>query len=380
MTEKLYYKDAYIKEFSARVLSCEACQGGFLTVLDRTAMFPEGGGQCSDSGYIGSVRVLDVKETRGVIYHKTEEGLTVGEEYLCRVDFEERFERMQMHTAEHILSGILSSQTGAANIGFHLTRDGVTFDTDRKIEKEEIKRAEELANLVIYENREVRTYFPSADELQSLTYRSKLDLTDGVRIVEIDGVDRCACCAPHVSRCGEIGIIKIISHESHRGGTRMFMKAGRCAYRYLSELSDIAARLCAMLSSPVHELAESCERIMSINSELEYKISKKNDEISRIFSEKIEKDTPVSVCLLPFDSMDALMGFVNIAADKCDVLVALFGSEGDYRYVIKTKKEDVAGIVKSANVALCGKGGGRGDTAQGRFLCSLSDIEKYFLG
>ena len=377
-TEKLYYKDAYLKEFSSVVVECTQVADRFIVVLEATAFVPEGGGQSSDRGYMADSAVIDVKEKGGVIYHTVDKPFAVGDRVDCRVDFGKRFEKMQMHTAEHILSGLMYSNFGLQNIGFHLTDSGVTFDTDKKIEKSDLDMIEMLANRAIYENHPVRAYFPSADELKALSYRSKLDLYEDVRIVDIDGIDKCACCAPHVSYTGEIGLIKILSSESHRGGTRIFMLAGERALLYVRELHNIVSELSAMLSSPSEELAQALSRFLEAKAALEYKISKKDEIISRIFSEKIEIGTKVSVTLLPVDGIDGAMSFINEVSEKCDITVALFGEEKDYRYVIKTKKEDVGPIVRSANAALSGKGGGRADIAQGRFSSTFTEIENYF--
>ena len=377
-SEKLYFSDAYIREFSACVLECRACGDKFEAVLDRTGFFPEGGGQSSDSGYIQDVAVTAVLERDGEIYHVVSSPLEIGREYECKIDFETRFARMQMHTAEHMLCGILHSLTGAENVGFHLT-DEVTFDTDIPISEETLLRAEAMANEAVFSNLPVKAYFPSSEELDWLEYRSKLDLSDGVRVVEIEGVDACACCAPHVSRTGEIGLIKIISAESHRGGTRMRMVAGRRALQYVARLQREAARVSALLSAPILAISEACEAVLDSKAALEYKISKKDEQIVRILSENIDLTDGNAVVLLPTDTQDAARAFVNTVADRIGGLtVALYGVEGEYRYVIKIKEGNVMPAVKAANEALSGRGGGRDNVAEGRFSAALSDIQKYF--
>ena len=225
MTQKLYYIDAYTKEFDAELISVTAAEGGFDVVLDRTAFFPEEGGQSADTGSIGGARVLDVYEQQGIIHHLTDVS-PEGKQVHCVLDFDSRFEKMQCHTAEHILCGIIHRIFGLDNVGFHLGADEVTFDVDGVLDRSQLDKVEEIANNVVFSNLSVRTYFPSSEELSSMEYRSKLDLTEGVRLVEVEGTDTCACCAPHVSRTGEIGLIKILDFMKHRGGTRIWMVAG----------------------------------------------------------------------------------------------------------------------------------------------------------
>ena len=209
MTEKLYYKDSYIKNFSAEVLSVEKIDNGFDVVLDKTAFFPEEGGQSADTGTIGYAGVFDVFERDGVVHHLTDISPCIGNNE-CSVDFDARFEKMQCHTAEHILCGIIHRLFGFDNVGFHLGEDEVTFDVSGVLTREELDRVESLANNVVFENILVETFFPKSDELDEIEYRAKLDLTEGVRLVKIGDVDTCACCAPHVAYTGEIGLIKIL--------------------------------------------------------------------------------------------------------------------------------------------------------------------------
>ena len=219
MTEKLYYVDAYIKDFSAKVIDVVTDSRGIALVLDRTAFFPEEGGQSADTGYISDSSVLDVKERDGVIYHYVDKTLDVGTEAVCHINFDERFEKMQCHTAEHIISGAIHRLFGLDNVGFHLGKEEVTMDVNGYVTREQLDEVEMIVNRAVFDNVAVKTYFPSSRELTSLSYRSKLDLTENVRIVEVEGYDLCACCAPHVSRTGEIGLVKILDFEKHRGGT-----------------------------------------------------------------------------------------------------------------------------------------------------------------
>ena len=210
MTERLYYSDSHLYKFTAKVTSCEAKGGGYCVTLDRSAFFPEGGGQRGDAGYIGGVRVIDTQEAAGEVFHIAEAPLAVGESFDCELCWDTRFSRMQSHSGEHVVSGIVHNLYGFDNVGFHMGADGMIVDFSGFLSDDEIRDIELRANRVIWDNRRVTASFPEPDELKNIEYRSKLELTENVRIVEIEGVDLCACCAPHVSFTGEIGLIRIL--------------------------------------------------------------------------------------------------------------------------------------------------------------------------
>ena len=245
MTEKLYDKDSHLKEFEGTVLSCEKIGEKYAIVLNQTAFFPEGGGQQSDRGYAGDAYIADVQIKNGVILHFADKPLNIGQAYKCKIDFDFRFRNMQNHSGEHIISGIVHKLYGFNNVGFHLGTE-MTVDFDGELTRRQLDEVEDLANKAVYENLPVKAYYPTDEELKSLDYRSKLDLKENVRIVEIKGVDVCACCAPHVKATGEIGIIKILDFEKYKGGVRLLVKCGRDAlsdyrekYRNILEISNL---------------------------------------------------------------------------------------------------------------------------------------------
>ena len=378
-TEKLYYKDAYIKEFDARVLSVTEREGKYDTVLDRTAFFPEEGGQHADTGRIDGISVLAVSECDGIIHHILEKPVAEGSICHGEIDFDVRFDKMQLHSAEHLVSGIIHSLYGGENVGFHLGPDEVTFDTDIPLTREMLDRVEELANRAIYENREIIQHFPSSEELPALTYRAKLELTEDVRIVEIEGYDSCACCAPHVRRTGEIGIIKFSYFEKHKGGMRVYLLAGKRAYDFLSHIFREADKIGTLLSAPTASVASEVEKLHSAKCALEYKLSAKTLALASAYADSFTPEGRSSVVFLPELDMAALREYTNLVFDRLSgILVALIGEAGDYKYVIRAKSRDVTDFIKEANAALGGKGGGRGSMAQGSFTASLEEIKSYF--
>ena len=379
MTEKLYYLDAYTKEFSALVLSCEKTERGFDTVLDKTAFFPEEGGQYSDTGFIADSAVLHVYEKEGIIHHICDKALELGAYVECRLNFDERYEKMQIHTGEHILSGLFHSLYGLENVGFHLGADEVTMDINAYLTEEQIVKVEALANKVIYENVSVTASFPEADELSEMKYRSKLDLTENVRIVAIGNYDACACCAPHVSRSGEVGIIRILDYVKHRGGTRITMTAGARAVRDARERYEIIRRVSGLLSVPKNERDKGTERLLS---ELEaLKLSLKEERSARYLSEAERIPETDGNIVLHYESagFDELKTLANALISRIGgILVLLSGKEGDFKYLIVSKNKNLTEIREDMNKTLSGRGGGKPEALQGSFATSLEKIKEYF--
>ena len=225
-TEKLFYEDSHLKEFTAKVISCKPYKEQYKVVLDRTAFFPEGGGQYADTGMLDDVRVLDVHEKEGIIYHTTEKALEAGKTVTGKINWEERFEKMQQHTGEHIVSGLVHERFGYNNVGFHLGSDYCTMDFDGTLTKEQLREIELAANQAVWKNIDIVVTYPSKEELANMDYRSKIEIEGQVRIVTVPGYDVCACCAPHVKKTGEIGMLKLVNMVNYKGGERITMLCG----------------------------------------------------------------------------------------------------------------------------------------------------------
>ena len=379
MTEKLYYNDAYIKEFYATVLSVCEEDNGYSVVLDATAFFPEEGGQSADTGYIGQCKVLDVKEKDGVIYHYTDSAPDVGAGVHCRLNFAERYDKMQCHTAEHILCGLAHKLYGVDNIGFHLGDDAVTMDLSEVLTREQLDKIEELANEAIFANVAVTTIFPTKEELSSLEYRSKLDITDGVRIVMIGEYDSCACCAPHVATTGEIGLVKILDFEKHRGGVRLWIVAGKRALLDYRARYTTAQRISALLSEPQSSIDSGVERLLSAYEELKGKIKLLRLEAARAHGESVATSSGNVVVVMPNATAEEMRELSAAALPKIEgMLVILTGTDGDYKYIISSRNIEVSNLAKQINAELSGRGGGRGYMIQGSFYTTLEEIKNYF--
>lgn len=378
MTEKLYYSDSHMAEFTARVLSCEPEKDGFLVELDRSAFFPEGGGQLPDTGYIGKARVSDVQEKDGRIHHLCSEFLPIGAELSCRIDWLQRIKRMHSHSGEHIVSGIAHRLYGCENVGFHMGEEAMTIDLSIELTWDELMEVERQANEAIRRNLPVRAWLPEEEELKMLNYRSKLELTENVRIVEIEGYDLCACCAPHVAYTGEIGIIKILDSMRHRGGIRVSLICGEDAYRDYCLRQESVTEISRLLSSKREDVASAVQRLLRENQSIREKCDRLSMELVRVKAEAAE-NTEGSVCL--FDAVlddIAQRELVNLLMEKCGKLACVFcGNDVDgWRYIIGSKSIDLRKNTKAINGAIEGRGGGSVQMIQGRATGKKENIEK----
>lgn len=382
MTEKLYYIDSHMKAFTATVTSCEQNEDRFEVTLDRTAFFPEGGGQLGDSGVIGGVRVFDTHEKNGEIKHYVNQVLETGKTYDCAIDWETRFRRMQNHSGEHIVSGLVHKKYGYSNVGFHMGAEFVTIDFDGFLTPEQLAEIEREANYAVAANYKVTATFPEPEVLKTLDYRSKLELTDNVRIVEIENTDICACCAPHVSSTAEVGLVKILSSERRRrggDGVRVTMLCGLDAYENYTRTHDNNAAISMLLSARREETAAAVERVLAEQERLK----QRNAELSRALAHmRAETLKPTDGNIIIFDTVldePALREFVNEAVTKCGGLAAVFSGsdEAGYRYIIGSRKIDLRASAKEINSGIKGRGGGSSEMIQGSCKESAENIQKF---
>lgn len=381
MTEKLYYLDSHLFEFTAIVSDIINADGKTQIILDKTAFFPEGGGQQCDTGCISDLKVVAVSEKDEIIYHTVESpcGISIGDEVFCKIDKATRFSRMQAHSGEHIVSGIAHSLYGVNNVGFHMDELLMTVDFDKPLSKDDIIIIENKANECVFDNVKVTARLVENDKLRDIDFRSKIDFPGPARIVEIEGVDKCACCAPHVNFTGEIGIIKILSCISHRGGVRLTMICGNAALSdYQSkhrQTLNIASLLCARHT----ETDLAVEQLTEANKELKYKINEeKSRYISYIASEFTENKAVLSHIYSDL-SMDEIRELSNLIKDKSEKAVLLFsGNDVDgYSYCLFAETVDIRALIKDINSSLNGTGGGRPPMAQGKVRAIRTEIEGY---
>lgn len=378
MTEKLYDKDSHINEFSAKVLSCEKSGENYAVTLNKTAFFPEGGGQESDRGSIGEAAVLDVQIIDNEIIHYADRPLEVGNEYDCRLNWERRFRNMQNHSGEHIVSGLVHKLYGLNNVGFHLGSE-MTVDFDGFLSREQLLEIERLANQAVWENVPIRAYYPDDNELKKLDYRSKLELTENVRIVDIEGYDLCACCAPHVKRTGEIGLIKILDSFKNKGGVRIFIKCGIDALKDYNDKYSNVQRISNLLSVKQNEAAAAVDRLSDENRELKFEISNLK---KRLITEKAKNFAPESEKTAVFeDNLDIkeLQLFADALYKKIGGIRGVFsGEDGNLSFAICGEEAALDLFFKSFKERFSVRGGGRNGMVQGTVIGERAEVEGFF--
>ena len=378
-TEKLYYQDPYLTTFTARVLTCEPAKTGFLVTLDRTAFYPEGGGQPADHGTLGAAAVTDVHEKDGVIFHTCDAPVETGVAVEGSIDWPRRFDHMQQHSGEHILSGLLCSLYDCDNVGFHLGADTVTIDYDRELTWEQVLEAERRANETIWADTPVEITFPSPEALEQLHYRSKKELTGQVRIVTFPGADCCACCGTHVRRAGEVGLIKVLSCQKFREGVRMEILCGQRAYRYLSQVYDQDHAVAQLLSVKPQDTLAAVERQ---NAELTAAKQRMTELEDQLFSLRAQALTGRGSVLLVEPPMrpDGARKLADAVAKAAGGLAAVFAGEGNSHVyaLVQADGGDITPLVKRLNAALSGRGGGRNGFAQGSVQADGSAIRAFF--
>lgn len=380
MTEKLYYPNTSTTEFEAVVQHCAPCQDGWQIILDKTAFFPEGGGQSADRGTLDGKEVMDVRIKDGVILHKLREPLTEGRRIAGHVDWAHRFDNMQQHSGEHIVSGYVHKRFGYDNVGFHLGAQEVTLDFNGPLTPDDVREIELQANQVVWQNLEVLVSFPSADQLKDMTYRSKIELDGEVRIVEIPGCDVCACCAPHVVRTGEIGLIKITGVQKYKSGVRLNILCGRRALEAYRKKQEGISAVSVILSAKPDDVPDAVSRLKNDNAALKERLVTLQ---AQLMLSRIEAlPAGLSNVLLFEAELDAgaMKNAVNLLTSRYDGYCGVFvGSDAEgYRYNLGSSKLDCREAAKLLRQELSAKGGGSPLMIQGSVKASQVRLEAIF--
>ena len=377
--KKLYYEDAYIKEFDAHVLCCEEGKDGFLALLDQTAFYPEGGGQPSDTGFLGDIPVSHVGEKNGQIWHAVKQPVAVGSAVHGKIDWERRFDLMQQHSGEHMVSGLIHKAFGYDNVGFHMGSEAITIDLNGPISEEQLSGIEEQANRAIWLDREVRIFYPDKEELPRLPYRSKKELTGQVRLVEFPDVDLCACCGTHVRRTGEIGLVKFLSMVKFREGVRIEMVCGERALKYFSMLQGQNHQISVLLSAKMGETAKAAARLYEEASRLKELVREYQMEDLKRRQEMYQGAGDVLLFEKEMDA-DTLRRLTDAVMTACGGRCAVFSAnpDGSHKYAIGEKDGDLKALVKDMNAALNGRGGGKPFFVQGSVQAGKEEIEAFF--
>ena len=375
---KLFYENSHLQEFTATVTGCRQTEKGWLVTLDATAFYPEGGGQACDIGTLGGVNVLDVREKENEILHLCDGALEVGSEVFGKIDWQHRFDLMQQHTGEHIVSGLLHEKFGYHNTGFHVGKNVMEVDFDGPISPEDLAQIERRANEAIWANLPVKCWIPEPEELPSVTYRTKRELPWPVRIVQVPGYDSCACCGIHVAHTGEVGMIKILTCVKFHGGIRLEMVCGNRAYRYMTEVFEQNRLVSQTFSAKILETGEAARKIQETLTAEKLRAANLQKQVF----ENIAAGFAGKENVLYF--ADALEpGQVRELAEKiskvCTGYCAVFSEKEDgFSYCLATRDGDLRELGKALTASLNGRGGGKPNFQQGTVKADKTQIESFF--
>lgn len=378
-TRRLYYENVYIKEFDAKVLKCREGENGYEIILDESAFYPEGGGQPCDIGSLGEAEVKDVQEKDGELIHYVDKALKEGSQVHGQINWERRFDLMQQHSGEHMVSGLVHEKYGYNNVGFHMGSDVITIDFSGVLNEEQLQEIEDRVNQKIWENAPVQITYPSESELENIPYRSKKELTGQVRIVEFPGTDICACCGTHVAYTGEIGAVKFLSVVKFRQGVRVEMISGKRVIDYFSKIAKENSKVSVLLSAKPQETSKAVERLQEENFRLKGKIFDMEAEIFKAEAEKWAGAGSVLIFKKNMES-DSVRKLTDAVMQTCCGCCAVFSDNGDgtYKYAMGEKDGNLREFTKEMNQVLNGRGGGKPFFVQGSVSSSEEEIRKFF--
>lgn len=380
VTEKLYDTNPHLRIFQARVLECNLKNGRYEIILDRTAFYPEGGGQPSDTGVLNFANVLDVRESGGEILHTADRPLEKGTLVSGGINWPRRFALMQQHSGEHIVSGLAHRLFGLDNVGFHMGPQAITVDLNGELPGDSLALIEQMANEAVWQNIAVEVSYPSPEKLEAIPYRSKKKLTGQVRIVEIPGYDICACCGTHVVRTGEIGAVKLLSAQRYKGGTRLTMACGMQALADYREKQKSVSAVSVLFSAKPEEIGPAAERLSYEYSQLKREASDLRRQIFEIKAAELPAGCGNILRFWEHLSPDELRQLALILSERCGGTAAVFsGEEAKYRYAAADRVRDLRPLAKELSAALAGRGGGSKELVQGSVSVGRDAITDYFM-
>ena len=375
---KLYYADSHLKEFSATVTGCTETKGGWAVTVDATAFYPTGGGQNCDLGTLGGANVLDVKEQAEEIIHLCDAPLQIGSTVKGAIDWERRFDHMQQHSGEHLVMGQVYQKFGYHNVGFHMGTGLVTIDLDGPVPWEDLLEIESNVNRIIWENRPVKTWYPSAEELPTVNYRSKKALPWPVRIVEFSGADVCACCGTHVKFTGEIGMVKFVSCIKFKEGVRIEMASGKRAMELFRNIFEQNRQVSQTFSAKILETGAAAKKFNELLNQEKYRAT----GLQRKLFAAIAADYAGKAQAVHFEeglNPGSVRELADAIAEKAQTAIVYSGTDdAGYSICIISKTADTRELGKAVNARLNGRGGGKPGAFQGSIQASKAQIEAFF--
>ena len=378
-TRKLFYEDSHLSSFTAKVLSCEQVKKGWEVTLDQTVFYPEGGGQACDLGTLGTAQVLDVQEKEEQIIHLCHKPLEVGSTVEGKIDWDRRFDLMQQHTGEHMVSGIINRLYGAHNVGFHMGWESITIDFDVEIPAEDLPRIEAMANEAVWRAQEVKCWYPSEEELPNVFYRTKKALPWPVRIVQVGNTDSCACCGVHVKNTGEIGLVKLFSCIKFRSGSRIEMLCGKRALDHLNAIYAQNAMVSHAFSAKATQTGAAAEKMNEVLAQYKYRLTGLENQV---FDSIAKSHAGQENALIFQEGLDstAVRRLADMTAQVVSGTAAVFSGDdrAGFAYARVTRQGDLKELCQKLNRDLSGRGGGRGGFCQGSVKATQAQIQDFF--
>jgi alanyl-tRNA synthetase len=383
MTERIYYTDAMARAFDATVTGVTPVEAGHAVTLDRTAFYPTSGGQPFDTGRLGGARVVDTIDAEDEIQHVVDQPLAIGARVHGDIDWPRRFDHMQQHTGQHILSAAFDRLLGVRTVSFHLGAETSTIDLEREVSPEEVARAEADANGVVFADRLVTIRFASDEEAARLPLRKEPARTGRLRLVEIADCDLSACGGTHVPSAGMVGLIAVTAWERFKGATRVGFACGDRARREHGRLRDIVAGAMRAASVGAHEIVPAIERFLQEGKDAGRTIRRLQEDVAGSKAAALRAESPTSaphrrvIRAIPGWDAAALKVLAAAVVSEPGFAVVLVG-DGQPAPVVVARSADVtldAGAwIKQATAELGGRGGGRPELAQGGIPADAASI------
>ncbi|MNS22320.1 Alanine--tRNA ligase [compost metagenome] len=371
MTKKLYYDSAYTTKWETGISQVLEREDGLYITLEETAYYPHGGGQPCDLGWINEIPVLDVILEGNAVLHKLERR-PEGNRVSCRVDWNRRFDHMQHHSGQHLLSAVCLNLLGALTVSFHLGNDYATIDVDKlELSNEQLASIQHEANRLIYLNRSISSYFVTEEEAAKLPLVKQSKVTENIRIVEIAGVEYNACGGTHVTSTGEIGIIKLMKSEKQKGNTRIYFK---CGYRALEEFNtsmQILASLSSKFNTGKDEILDRVEKWELEQKQLQAELAAVKAENDNYLVQELLARAEGNLIMHVFENK-SMKDMQNLAVKLSEgsELYVLLAAEQDHKVIFAQggNQELSCGAFYKENLgAFHGKGGGSDKMAQAGF-------------
>lgn len=387
MTKKLFYDDPELQQTRATVIQSDKDETGYFSILDQTCFYPEGGGQPADTGYINQVKVIDVQTVDGEIRHYTEEPLPLGS-FLAEIDWDRRWDHMQQHAGQHVLSAVFDDHYSMKTSSFHLGQERVSIDLDTpEITQAQWADIERKANNVIQQHLPIETAWITKEQVPAWNLRKPPAIDGPIRLVTIEGVDINACGGTHPHNTADIGIIKLIGSEKSKGGTRVYFMCGARAFRYYQQLLDLTDQLVRHLNAPIMELEQSAMSLLQEKAANEKLIKELQSQLLETEATTLKPNPETGIIEKLFENRPIKevqqLARLTVANHPAAILMFLIVDQEDVRFVCAKGSEaegDMRVPLKQLLEMTGGKGGGNAQFGQGggKFSAPVEDFFEAF--